>query len=277
MGGRLVSELAVACLLAGLFGLLFGSFLNVCIYRIPRDLSVVMPRSFCPACAHPIAWYDNLPVVSYLFLLRGRCRACGKAIGARYPIVELTTSILFLLTVWTYGSTLAALKWAIFEAIVVVLFWTDLEERILPDELTLGGSVAGLILAVFVPVRGNFADILLHGASPVVQSILNALVGAVVLAGATFLIGAAYSRIRGREGLGFGDVKLLVLFGIYLGLENGLLALMIGSIAGSLIGVGYILMARKNASTYELPFGSFLCFGAVLVALSPIGFGGLTP
>ena len=249
-----------------LSGLLLGSFLNVCIYRIPRDISVVAPRSFCPECGQAITWYDNVPLVSYA-VLRGRARCCGKPIGIRYPAVEFTTATLFALTAARYGWTLAALKWTIFEGILVVLFWTDLEERILPDELTIGGTVAGLILAFFVEVPGLAGDVLLGTSKPMWRSLLNASVGAIFLAGPMWLIGIAYERIRKREGLGMGDVKLVGLIGVYLGLEHGITALLIGAAAGSAIGILYILWTRQKASTYELPFGSFLCAGGALVPL----------
>ncbi len=252
--------------LAAVCGLLFGSFLNVCIFRIPRDLSVVAPRSFCPDCGEPIKWLDNVPLLSYA-LLRGRCRACGSPISFRYPIVELTTAILFAATALQYGWTLGTFKWALFEAILVALFWTDIEERILPDELTLGGALIGLILAFLVRVPGQLGGLFLPNAKWVTQSLLNAALGVVILAGPIWMLGAIYARVRRREGLGLGDVKLLVLIGVFLGLENGLLALLIGVVSGSVIGILYIWLARKKASTYQLPLGSFLCAGAALVPL----------
>jgi len=159
------------------------------------------------------------------------------------------------------------LKWALFEAIIITLFWTDIEERILPDELTLGGSLAGLLVALFVRVPGQLAELFLPGAKAVSQSLFNAGLGALVLAGPIWMLGMIYARVRGREGLGFGDVKLLVLLGVFLGLENGLAALLVGVVSGSIIGIAYIWLAGKKASTYELPFGSFLCAGAALVPL----------
>jgi leader peptidase (prepilin peptidase) / N-methyltransferase len=251
---------------AGVFGLLFGSFLNVCIYRIPRDLSVIAPRSFCPECGHAISWYDNVPLLSYA-MLAGRCRACRKRIGLRYPIVELSTAILFGAIAIRYGWSIVALKWALFEAIVIALFWTDIEERILPDELTLGGALAGVVLAFFIRVPGQLGQLFLPASSAVWQSLLNSALGAAVLAGPIWMLGLIYARVRGREGLGFGDVKLLVLLGVFLGLENGLVALLIGVVSGSVIGIAYIWLAGKKASTYELPFGSFLCAGAALAPL----------
>lgn len=251
---------------AALAGLLFGSFLNVCIYRMPRDLSVVAPRSFCPECGKQIAWYDNVPVLSYA-LLRGVCRHCGTRIGLRYPLVELMTAVLFGWTAGRYGYTIETLKWVVFEALLVALFWIDLEERLLPDELTLGGTVVGLCFAVFVVAPGLLGDLLLPGPHPVWRSVLNAILGGVLLAVPLWLIGAAYRRLRRREGLGFGDVKLVLLIGIYLGFEKGVIALMIGAVAGSVLGIIYIVLTRENAATYELPLGTFLCAGAMLVPL----------
>jgi len=252
---------------AGVFGLVLGSFLNVSIYRIPRDLSLWTPRSFCPECGKQIAWYDNVPLLSYV-VLTGRCRNCETRIRIRYPIVELTTAILFAALAVRYGWTLVALKWMMFEAMMVVLFWTDLEEQILPDELTLGGTVVGLILAMFVRVPGTLGAILVPAWPGVARSLFNAALGAVFLAGPIWLIGAGYAWLRKREGLGFGDVKLLVLFGVFLGLENGLFALLMGTVAGSVVGSIYVIARRKKFSETALPFGSFLCAGAAIVPFS---------
>jgi leader peptidase (prepilin peptidase)/N-methyltransferase len=267
MNERLPVDLLVFWIIgAALAGLLFGSFLNVCIYRIPRDLSVVAPRSFCPECGRPIAWYDNVPVLSYA-LLRGVCRHCGNRIGVRYPVVELMTAVLFGWAAGRYGYAIETLKWVVFEALLVALFWIDLEERLLPDELTLGGTAAGLCFAVFVATPGLLGDLLFSGPHPVWRSVLNAILGGVLLALPLWLIGVTYRRLRKREGLGFGDVKLVLLIGIYLGFEKGVIALMIGAVAGSVLGIIYIVLTRKDASTYELPLGTFLCAGAMLVPL----------
>ena len=250
---------------AALAGLLLGSFFNVCIYRVPRDLSIVTPRSFCPECGHGIAWYDNLPVLSYV-LLRGRCRECSRSIEWRYPLVEVTTGVLFALVAIRYGWTVSALKWALFESLLVVLFWTDIEERILPDEFTIGGTAIGLVLSALVPVRSLMGELVLRTVSRW-ASVLNAAIGAILLALPLWGVALLYQRIRKREALGLGDVKLLVLLGVFLGFENGLTAVLIGTVAGAVIGLAYILVRRKDASTYELPFGSFLCLGAAVVPL----------
>ncbi len=252
--------------IVAIFGLLLGSFLNVCIYRIPRDLSIVFPRSFCVECGKQIFWYDNVPLLSYA-VLHGRCRFCRMPIGIRYPIVELTTAGLFVGVAIQYGSSLAALKWGLFEAILIVLFWTDIEERILPDELTLGGILAGVIWAAFVPVYGGFADLFVPEARAIWRSFLNAGAALIVLVAPIWLLAILYARLRKREGLGLGDVKLLALLAVFLGLERGVLAVLIGALAGSVIGGGYIWLKQKKAATYELPFGSFLCAGAAIVPL----------
>jgi leader peptidase (prepilin peptidase) / N-methyltransferase len=250
---------------ASLAGLLIGSFLNVCIYRLPRDLSVITPRSFCPRCGVPISWYDNVPLFSYL-RLRGRCRACSQLVGWRYPLVEATTAVLFALVVGEYGWTLVALKWCVFDALLIALFWTDLEERILPDELTLGGAAAGLVFAIFSAVPSAFPSVLFPSFQPVFQSLIAAALGA-SLAAVVWLIGAVYGWIRKRDALGLGDVKLIVLLGVFLGLERALFALVIGTVAGSVLGLSYILLTRRKVSSYELPLGTFLCAGGVLVPL----------
>lgn len=253
---------------AAIAGLLIGSFLNVCIYRIPRDISVVAPRSFCPECGSQIPWFANVPVVSFLFL-RGKCRACGKPIGWRYPAVELATALLFTWTVAVYGLTFATLKWTVFEAILIVLCATDLEERILPNELTIGGSLVGLVFAVFVAVPGFAGEILLPKAGTVVQSLVNAMAAACLLSIPIALVGFLYQKLRKRQGLGLGDVKLLVLIGIFLGTEKGISALLIAAVGGSILGVLYIVVRRKHVASYELPFGSFLCLGAAFLPLLP--------
>ncbi len=258
-------------ILAFLCGLLIGSFLNVCIYRWPRDLSVVRPRSRCPQCEKTIAWYDNVPLVSYV-LLGGKCRHCGARIPARYPAVELLTAILFFLFVWLLGPTMAAVKMCVFAAILVGLVFADVEERILPDELTLGGTAVGLVFSFFVGVPesiGGFAILILGiQVSPRVQWVVEAVLGALLPAFFLWLAGWLYEKIRHREGLGLGDVKLIAMVGSFLGFGGALYTLLLGSIAGSAIGYGYIRLTGKDPATYELPFGTFLGAAALLIALA---------
>jgi leader peptidase (prepilin peptidase)/N-methyltransferase len=259
-------------LIAAVAGLLAGSFLNVCIHRWPRDLSVVRPRSHCPHCEKTIAWYDNVPLLSYA-LLRGRCRHCGERISPRYPVVELITALLFVYFVGTLGATLAAAKMCLFAAILVGLAFSDLEELILPDELTLGGAALGLAIALFVPVPDITAMALgwIAGIEPAPgrwQSLAEAAVGALLPAFALWGGGWLYQKIRHREGLGFGDVKLIAMVGTFLGLRGALLTLAFGSLAGSVIGYAYIKAKGEDPSTYELPFGTFLGVAAVVVAMA---------
>jgi leader peptidase (prepilin peptidase)/N-methyltransferase len=252
--------------LLALLGLLVGSFLNVCIYRIVRDLSVVTPRSFCPECGAGIAWFDNIPVISYL-LLRGKCRHCATTIGVRYPAVELLTAVAFGLVGARYGIHPASLKWCVFEALLIALFFTDLEERLLPDELTIGGAVAGLLFATFVHVPGAFSELILSGKPAIVQSLFEAVLGALLLTLPIWWLGMFWGRLRKRQVLGLGDVKLLPLIGAFLGLEHGITALLIGSVSGVVMGGSYILLTRQKAGSYELPLGTFFCLGAGLLPL----------
>jgi leader peptidase (prepilin peptidase)/N-methyltransferase len=250
-------------LLAALFGLLIGSFLNVCIYRLPRDLSVVKPRSFCPECNQMIAWYDNIPVVSFM-VLAGRCRRCGHRIPARYPIVELLTAAAFFWSVRYLGPTFAATKFSIFGAILIALVFSDLEERILPDELTLGGTALGVIFAALVPLKsGILRLVFMSPKNERLLSVCDSLLAAAFCAGALWAVGALYQKLRHREGLGLGDVKMVAMIGAFLGVQGALLTLIAGSLLGAIVGLAYIWFTGKDASTYELPFGTFLGVAAL--------------
>jgi leader peptidase (prepilin peptidase)/N-methyltransferase len=258
-------------ILALLFGLLIGSFLNVCIYRWPRDLSVVRPRSHCTSCEKTIAWYDNIPLASFL-VLGGRCRYCRARISWRYPVVELATGMLFFYWVYKFGVTAFAIKMCIFSALVVGLTFSDLEERILPDEMTLGGIVMGLVFAWFVKIddfSGQAILWLLHVRPPQkYYSLEEAAMGAAVPA--LFLWGGGwlYEKFRHKEGLGFGDVKLIAMVGAFLGLHSALLTLLLGSVAGSILGYAYIKFTHQDASSYELPFGTFLGAAALVAGFA---------
>jgi leader peptidase (prepilin peptidase)/N-methyltransferase len=274
------------------FGLVFGSFLNVCICRLPRGLSVVRPRSACPHCEHPVRFYDNLPVLSWL-LLRGRCRDCRAPISPRYLAVELLTALLFLACYARFGATLAAVKYMVFGFLLLGLIFTDAETKLLPDRLTIPGLFLGFLFSLLVPVN-DLAARLLPGlmALPVssdvswhLLSLADAALGAVV--GASFIYGAGkiYLGVRGAEGMGFGDVKLMAMIGAFLGLKLTILVLFSASVAGSIFGVGTVLAvwlkrtrrrmqrngdslakARRRAwisaktvyRHYEMPFGVFL-------------------
>lgn len=253
-------------LLAGLVGLVLGSFLNVCIYRLPRDLSVVRPRSYCPQCGHPLAWRDNLPLLSFL-LLGGRCRYCGKPIPLRYPLVEAATAALLVGAVVKFGLSPEGIRLGLFSVLLVGLIVSDLESRILPDELTLGGAAAGLALAWAAPMKPTLALLFTpYGWGPRGQSLAEASLGVVVASGVLWVMGALYRRFRHREGMGFGDVKMAAMLGSFLGLYGAMLALLGGSLSGSVVGLIYIKATGRKASEYELPFGSFLGIGALATA-----------
>ena len=268
----------IEAILALMFGLLIGSFLNVCIHRWPRGRSVVRPRSHCVRCRKILAWYDNIPLVSYA-LLRGRCRYCGKRISIRYPVVELITGLLFFFLVWTLGLSAVAIKMCVFASILVALIFSDLEKRLLPDELTKGGMVIGLGFSLFVPVPDVTATALLWlcGLEPAGrwQWVAEAGFGAVLPAFFLWGGGRLYEKLRHKEGLGFGDVKLIAMVGSFLGMRGALATLLLGSVAGTILGYGYIKVTGKDASTYELPFGTFLGAAALAMALVSRRFFGM--
>lgn len=230
-------------------GLAFGSFLNVCIYRLPRDLSVVLPSSACPACHQPIRFYDNIPVLSWL-ILGGRCRRCKACITPRYLVVELLTGALFLACYAHFGLTLATLKYCTFGFLLLGLIFTDAETQLLPDKMTLPGLVLGLLFSLVVPVN-DLASQLLPGlislpvssdVSAHLLSLLDALLG--TAAGASFVYGAGaiYLRARGVEGMGFGDVKLMAMIGAFLGFKLTIFTLFAASIAGSIVGLSTVFI-----------------------------------
>ena len=250
------------------FGLIIGSFLNVCILRIPMAESVVLPSSHCPSCKTPIKPYDNIPVVSWL-VLAGRCRKCKARISAMYPMVELATGLLFLACYLVFGLSAEALKWAIFAALLIVLTITDLRERILPDKINFAGLGLGLLLSLFTkPADGTASWLANHlFAYPppdAALSFADSLIGAGVAGGLLWLVAEGYFRARGREGMGLGDVKMMAMAGAFLGLQRALLTILLGSLLGSIIGIAVIAIGRKGRD-FELPFGTFLGAGAILV------------
>ena len=257
----------LAAILAGLFGLLIGSFLNACIFRFPRDITIWdPPRSFCPACEHTIAWYDNIPVLSFL-LLRGKCRHCGYSIPVRYLLVEILCGIMYFVIVLRFGPTLLAAKLAVFAAVNLQLVATDFEERILPDEFTLGGVMAGILLAWFQPLPVTFSSLFVPLGSPLaVHSVVESAIGAGFGYGALWTIAFLYRKFRGQDGMGMGDFKMAAMIGAFLGLMPMLFAVMVGSVIGAVAGLAYILWAKQDASNYEVPFGSAMGVAAVGVA-----------
>lgn len=233
-------------LIAGLFGLLVGSFLNVCIYRLPRQESLIWPGSHCPTCGVPIKPYDNIPVLSYL-LLRGKCRACRASIPLRYPIVEALNGLGYGVIVWYFGVTGAAVLYAILFSALLVVTGTDLSHKIIPNAVTLPGTALGLVGAATVLPIG-FGE---------------SLVGMVVGGGLLWLLAWLSPYVFGKEGMGGGDIKLLAMVGSFLGWKPALLTIMIGSFVGSVIGVG-LIAAKVIGKNEYLPFGPFLVVGALV-------------
>ncbi len=265
---QIVAPATIIAIFVVLFGLIIGSFLNVCIVRIPEGKSIVAPASACPKCGAAVRPYDNIPVVSYL-LLRGKCRSCKTKISPIYPLVEILTALLFYACYRAFGLTSEALKWAVFSCLMIVSVFTDLRERILPNVVNFTGFALALILSLFTkPVDGTALFIARHISTlalPLpVLSFLDALLGGALGSSLLWLVSEAYFRIRGREGMGLGDVKMMLMAGAFLGIKRTLLTIFAGSILGSILGIAFIL-ARRKGSDYELPFGSFLGMAALLV------------
>jgi len=235
--------------LAGVFGLIVGSFLNVCIFRLPEGLSVVRPPSRCRACGHLLSWFENVPVVSYA-VLRGRCRQCGAPISWQYPLVEVVTGVVFAIAVVQFGLTWLTASRLVFASAMIVLFVIDLEHRILPNVITLPGIALGFLFSL-IAEPGWMAS----------------AIGIAAGGGVLFAIAEAYYLIRHEQGLGMGDVKMLAMIGAFLGWKLMLLTLVLSSFAGSLVGVALIASGRGGLK-YALPFGTFLAAGAVVASFA---------
>lgn len=233
---------------AGVLGGVIGSFLNVCIYRWPAEQSVVAPRSRCGSCGATVAWYDNVPVLSWL-LLRGRCRRCGAAISVQYPLVELATALIWAGAVARFGISVEALRMATFLTLILGMAMTDVREMVIPDQFSLGGLAIGLLLAA---VPGGFP-------------IRTALVGAVVSFGLLWLVKVVAEKLAGKPALGVGDIHMMAMVGAFVGLSGSLLTILLGSILGLVIGVPATWIRGRLAplGTY-LPLGTFLAIGAAI-------------
>lgn len=232
---------------AAAYGLVLGSFLNVVVHRVPRRMSILKPRSHCPNCGSLIRWFDNLPVLSWLLLL-GRCRRCKARISVRYPLVELATALLLAGVVARFGVSVSGAAALVFGALLVALALIDLEHLLLPDVLTIPGIAAGLLFSL--------AGGLVHPR--------DAVIGAALGAALPYGVIVVYRLVRGVEGMGLGDVKLLAMIGAFLGWQGALLTLCVGACAGAVVGIGLVLAGRGKADT-ELPFGTFLSAAALLV------------
>ncbi|MDR3764828.1 MAG: prepilin peptidase [Acidobacteriota bacterium] len=280
-----------------IFGLIFGSFLNVCIYRLPRGLSVVAPRSACPGCSTPIAWHDNIPVLSWL-ALRGRCRQCRQPITPRYALVELVCGLLFLLSFLRMESPVDAVKSCVICFLLLGLTFTDAETHLLPDAMTLPGLFVAVVFSLFslVPGPAFLYPIHVHGAPSAwdanlqlaLRSLANSLLGAAAGAGILWGIGWVYQKLRDVEGMGLGDVKLMAMVGAFLGPVLTIFALCLASIAGGVFGCWVLLAvyvkrlkryrprlgraaatraaraAQTTLRALEIPFGVFLCMVSLI-------------
>src|SRR5512136_751796 len=229
-----------------IFGALIGSFLNVCICRLPREESIVTPGSHCPQCNNPIRFYDNIPMLSYL-LLKGKCRHCGKPISIQYPVVEGVTDLYSWVLFLTYGPSLSYLFFFAFVAALIVMTVIDLQHQIIPDVISIPGMGVGLLGSL----------VLTHLSFP------NSLGGLLLGGGSLFLVATIYQWLFKREGMGGGDVKLLGMIGTFLGWKAVILTILLSSLIGSLIGILVMALKGKNFK-YAIPFGPFLSLGAVL-------------
>jgi len=236
-------------LAAGAFGAVIGSFLNVCIHRLPRRASIVWPASACPHCRRELSWYENIPVVSFL-ALRARCRTCRAPISIRYPCVEALTSAMFVLAWWSYGPGPLLSSRLVLGCALIVLFAIDLEHHLLPNAITLPGIVAGFAFS-FVTEPGWMAS----------------LIGVLAGGGVLYLVAVVYFWVRHEEGLGMGDPKMLAMIGAFLGWKLVLLTLVLSSLAGSLAGVA-VIVGRRGDMKYALPYGTCLSLAALVASLA---------
>jgi leader peptidase (prepilin peptidase)/N-methyltransferase len=250
--GRLQAEPALMdpahAILAAILGVCVGSFLNVCIHRLPRGQSLASPPSRCPKCGRPLRWYHNIPIVSWL-VLGGRCAHCRAPISLQYPIVELVTALIWVLIVWMTPVGWLLASRLVFATALIVLFMIDLEHQLLPNVITLPGIVAGFVFSFVAP-----------------PGPANSAFGILVGGGVLYAIAAAYYLFRKEEGMGMGDVKMLAMVGAFLGWRAVLLTLVLSSFAGAVIGM-VMMGLQKGTMRYALPFGTFLAVGALIAML----------
>jgi len=229
-----------------LFGTLIGSFLNVCIYRIPEGLSVVRPASRCPECFEPIRWYQNIPILSWL-VLRGKCGQCGASISIRYAAVEMLTGLLFVMVVTVFGFSFVSFIYAVFIASMVVITFIDIDHQIIPDAISLPGIIVGFIFSFFNPSLA-WSD-----------SIFGILLGG----GSLYVVAFIYELLTKKEGMGGGDIKLLAMIGAFLGWKSILPIIFISSLLGTIVGIPLMLF-KGETSKFAIPFGPFLALAAVV-------------
>jgi leader peptidase (prepilin peptidase) / N-methyltransferase len=239
---------AIGLVAIGILGLAVGSFFNVCIHRLPRRGSIVRPASSCPHCGYVLRWFDNVPVLSYVFL-RGRCRKCKAGISIRYPIVEIATAAVFVAHYLVFGPDIILVPRLVFASAMIVLFAVDLEHHLLPNVITLPGIVVGLLFSTMLP-----------------PGLVDALIGVVAGGGVLWLVGEAYYRYSGQEGMGGGDVKMLAMIGAFLGWQLMVLTLVLSSILGSVVGL-LVIAFKRGGLKYALPYGTFLALAALVSSL----------
>lgn len=247
-----------------IFGLIVGSFLNVCIYRLPRNISIVSPPSACPACNTPIKLWDNIPILSYIFL-KGKCRNCGERISMRYPLVELLNGILYWAAFTHFG-----LGWHLpfvfaFVSAMVVITFIDLDFQIIPDVITLPCIAIGLLSASFL-LPDPFIPSLHYSITPLLSTVgfKNSIAGLFLGGGLFYLI-----AILSRGGMGGGDIKLMAMIGAFMGWKAIFITTLIGSLVGSIVGIFLMVFKGKGRKT-KIPFGPFLAFGSIITLF----FGG---
>jgi leader peptidase (prepilin peptidase)/N-methyltransferase len=244
---------AIAQIFFFLLGSAIGSFLNVCIYRIPREKSIVNPPSACPGCEKPIRFYDNIPILGYI-LLRGKCRDCGTKISIRYPLVELLTAVLFLVLYRKLGFTFELFVFLIFVSLLIAISFIDLDFQIIPDILSIGGVALGFLLAIARPFFRNLDPKF---------GILDSLYGIALGGGLLFAIAWSYQFVTKREGMGGGDIKLLGMIGAFCGVQGVIFSLVSGSVFGTIVGIP-LMLAKGRDTKYAIPFGPFLSLGAII-------------
>ena len=232
-----------------ILGLIIGSFSNVCIYRIPKNESIVFPASHCPNCHTPIKAIDNIPILSFL-LLKGKCRKCGEKISIRYPVVEFLTGAIYLLIFLIYGRSYQTLIYALLSSALIIISFIDLDVQIIPDEISLPGIVIGLALSFIVPYI----------------SYLNSLLGIIAGGGIIFLIALAGLAIFKKEAMGGGDVKLSAMIGAFIGWKYIIVSLFIGFFIGAIAGILLILLKIRNRDDL-VPFGPFIVLGSFITLL----------
>jgi leader peptidase (prepilin peptidase)/N-methyltransferase len=261
----------MAYLVVTVFGLVFGSFLNVCIVRLPSKQSILTPGSHCPLCKHPIRWFDNIPLLSYL-LLKGRCRDCHARISPQYAVVEALTALLVVATFRRFGLSPEFVKYAALVMMLIVVIFTDLRQRRIPHAVTVFGISLGVVFSFFIQVdnrpAGWLAERMGLFPSGTVLSVLGAIMGALSGGGLFYAVGEAFYILGGRkkEYLGFGDVMLMLMVGSFLGAPLTLLTILLGSLGGTLVAVS-ITLAVPRFRDYHWPYGTFLGIAAVYAAL----------